>query len=357
MNSLIPSVIVTGASGVVGRNFIEAAKDEFLIYAAARRSQVEAGVPPHPNIKWLQVNIADFNTLKACVLDSIFRIIPGKPAVDFVLHLASYYDYNYTPNIEYETTNVKGTFNMLELSKTLNVRRFVFTSSLAAVNFPPKGERVNERYPAGDSHPYAESKRKGEELVREYSRYFPCSVVRPAAVFTDWCEYSLLYHFLKRWLSTEWGGRMLCGKGECAIPFIHAYDLNNLLLTLFRESGRLPVFDIYIAGPDGSTSNRELFHSATSLYFGQEVKPRLLPLWLAFPLVICRDILMRLRRRRPFERPWMLKYVDRKLEIDSSYTRRVLSWEPNPQLHILRRMNFIIENFKNRPDEMTRANL
>jgi nucleoside-diphosphate-sugar epimerase len=357
MDSLIPSIIVTGASGVVGRNFIGSAKGKFLIYAVARRSQVEAGVPYHPNIKWVRVDIADFNTLKTRVLDNLYCIKPGKPAVDFVLHLASYYDYNYTPNVEYERTNVRGTYHMLELSKMLNVRRFVFSSSVAAVKFPPKGKRVTEIYPASASHPYADSKRKGENLVKEYSRYFPCSVVRSAAVFTDWCEYTLLYHFLERWLSCKWGRRVLCGKGECAIPFIHARDLNNLLLILFRESDRLPVFDVYIAGPDGSTSNRELFYSATTLYFGQEVKPQLLPLWLAVPLVVIRDILMRLCGKRPFERPWMLKYVDRKLEIDSSYTRSVLSWEPDPQLHILRRMNFIIENFKNRPDEMARANL
>ena len=357
MDSLLPSIIVTGATGVVGRNFLGAAKGKFLIYGIARRSQSEAGIPCHPNIRWLQADIADFNTLKSRILGNIDKYKQGKPSVDFILHLASYYDYNYSPHIEYERTNVNGTHHMLELSKLLNIKRFVFASSLAAMRFPPKGEKVTEVYPVSASHPYAESKRKGEALVREYSTFFPCSIVRPAAVFTDWCEYTLLYYFLKRWLSSKWGGNMLCGKGECAIPFIHAHDLNNLLLILLNESTRLPVFDVYIAGHDGSTSNRELFHAATSLYFERDIMPRMLPMWFAVPLIVIRDIFMCLCGKRPFERPWMLKYVDRKLEIDSSYTRKVLSWEPDPQMHILRRMKIIIENFKNYPDEMVRFNL
>lgn len=340
-------ILVTGASGIVGRSFLDAAKEEFFIYAFARRSQKEAGVPIHPNIKWMQVDIANFSSLKTITLNTV----PPTSAVDFVLHLASYYDYNYTPHPEYERTNVMGTRHVLELSKMLKVKRFVFTSSLAAVKFLRDGGTVTEKSPVEAGHPYAESKRKGEELVRGYSGYFPCSIVRPAAVFTDWCEYGLLYIFLRRWFSRKWGARILGGKGETAIPFIHAYDLNKLLITVFRNSTGLPACDTYIASPDGSTSHRELFDAAAGFYFGNATKPRLLPKLIAVPSVIIRDILLRLIGRRPFERPWMLKYVDRKLEVDSSYTRKVLSWKPTPRFHILRRMLYLVEKMKNQPDE------
>ena len=340
-------ILVTGASGIVGRNFLDVAKEEFFIYAIARRSQKEAGVPFHPNIKWVQVDIANFSSLKSVIMNTV----PSTSKVDFVLHLASYYDYNYTPHPEYERTNVSGTRHVLELSKMLEVRRFVFPSSLAAAVFPEAGDRVTEKSPVDADHPYARSKRKGEEMVREYSKHFPCSVIRSAAVFTDWCEYGMLYIFLKRWFSRKWGGRILAGKGESAVPYIHAYDLNRLLLTVFRNSDGLPAFDTYIASPDGSTSHRELFETAARFYFGKETKPRFLPKLFAVPAVIFRDILLRFVGRRPFERPWMLKYVDLKLEIDSSYTRKALSWEPAPRFHVLRRMLYLVEKMKNQPDE------
>jgi nucleoside-diphosphate-sugar epimerase len=343
-------MIVTGASGIVGRQFLETAKEDFFIYGIARRSQDEADIPPHPNIKWVQVDIANYVSLKSAVLAAI-KSDSTVDNIDFVLHLASYYDLNYSPHPEYERTNVKGTRNLLELSKLLKVRRFVFASSLAACHFPGRGEKITEKSLADADYPYARSKKVGEELVREFSAFFPCSIVRPAAVFTDWCEYGILYMMLSRWFSRKLGSKVLEGKGEAAIPYLHSNDLNKFLLTIFRKSNELPDYDIYIASPDGSTSHRQLFETAEKFYFREKIKPFFLPKVILAPLVIARDIMGRLIGKRPLERPWMLKYVDLKLDIDSSHTRKTLSWEPNPRFHILRRLLYLVEKMKIHPEE------
>ncbi len=343
-------MIVTGASGIVGRQFLDAAKEEFFIYGIARRSQDEADIPQHPNIKWVQVDIANFVSLKSAVLAAI-KSNGTVDNIDFVLHLASYYDLNYSHHPEYERTNVKGTRNVLELSKLLKVRRFVFASSLAACNFPGKGKKITEKNPADANYAYARSKKAGEELVREFSTFFPCSIIRSAAVFTDWCEYGILYMMLSRWFSRKLGSRILEGKGQAAIPYIHSNDLNKFLLIIFRKTVALPHCDTYIASPDGSTSHRELFETAAKYYFREKIKPFFLPGIILTPLVIARDIMGRLIGRRPLERPWMLKYVDLKLDIDSSYTRKTLSWEPNHRFHILRRLLYLIEKMKIHTEE------
>lgn len=46
------TLVLTGASGIVGRGFLAAVKDRYLIYAIARRPQAESGVPNHPNVRW-----------------------------------------------------------------------------------------------------------------------------------------------------------------------------------------------------------------------------------------------------------------------------------------------------------------
>jgi nucleoside-diphosphate-sugar epimerase len=351
MENKLPSIIVTGASGIVGKGFVEAARDEFLIYAIARRSQREAGIEEHPNIKWIQVDIANWISLR-WVMHNIKR----SGGADYVLHLAAYYDFEYTDNPEYERSNVKGTRYMLEQSKILRIKRFVFASSTAACNFPTAGSKINEKTPVDADYAYAAAKKKGEEMVREFSKWFPCSIVRFAAVFTDWCEYGVLYVFLSTWLSKKWNSRVLGGKGESAVPYIHSKDLYKLLLTIFRSSNKLPHFDTYIASPDGSTSHRELFDLATRFYYGRIIKPIFMPKFLALPGVVARDIIGRLIGKRPFERPWMLKYLDYKLDIDASYTRKALSWEPTPRHHILRRILFLIEKMKSDPMEWYRKN-
>ncbi|MCP4219660.1 MAG: NAD-dependent epimerase/dehydratase family protein [bacterium] len=346
MPERLPSLIVTGASGIVGKGFLEAAREHYLIYAIARRSQKEAKIPEHPNIKWIQVDIGNWLSLR-WVMHNIKR----QGGADYIFHLAGYYDFEYTPNPEYERTNVKGTRYILEQAKILRVKRFIFAGSTAASNFPPPGTALNEKSPLDAEYDYAVSKKKSEEMVAEFSKWFPCSIVRFAAVFTDWCEYGVLYVFLSTWLSKSWNASILGGKGESAVPYIHSRDLNKLVLAILQKSAKLPDLDTYIASPDGSTSHRELFEMATRFYFGRKIKPMGIPKWLALPGVIVRDWLGRLIGKRPFERPWMIKYLDCKLDIDASYTRKALNWSPTPRFHILRRLLFLVEKMKSNPGE------
>ena len=47
----------------------------------------------------------------------------------------------------------------------------------------------------------------------------------------------------------------------------------------------------------------------------------------------------------------MLEYLDRSLTIDGSHTRQMLGWGPSARHHILRRLLFVIEKMKTRPQE------
>lgn len=339
-----PSILVTGASGFVGRNFLAANRDDFRIFALARRSQREVGVEPHPNITWVQVDITDWPRLKA-----VMRRVKQLGGVDGVLHLAAFYDFTNRDRAEYLLTNVNGTRHMLEMAKWLCVGRFVFASSTAACRFPPPGSAVSERSPPDANFPYARSKADGEALTREYSRWFPCSIVRFPAVFSDWCEYRPLYEFLNTWCSHRWNARILAGRGGSAVSYVHVVDLVRLLTTVFVRSHALPGLDVYVASPNGATSHRDLFGAATRGFFGIQRRPLLAPRALVAPGLVCRRAVGSLTGRAPFERWWMLAYVDRKLVVDSSYTQKALGWAPSDRLQVLRRTLNIVANLKRDP--------
>ncbi len=342
----LPTIIVTGASGIVGSNFVESIKENFKIYAIARRSQKKSGVKAHPNIIWIQVDIGNWIKLR-WVMHNIKR----EGGADFIFHLAGYYDFEYTPNPEYERSNIKGTKYMLEQARILRVKRFIFASSSAASEFPKKGEVLTEKSPLDAPYDYARSKNAGEQMVSEFSKFFPCSIVRFAAVFTDCCEYGPLYVFLSTWLEKKWNSRILGGKGDSAVPYIHTNDLNRLIITILNKSQTLPDLDTYLASPDGSTSHRELYDVATKFFYGHKVRPVMMPKFLAYPGVIMRDLLGKVTGNRPFERPWMIRYLDMKLDIDSSYTRKTLNWAPTKRLSIQRRLLYLIERMKSDPTE------
>lgn len=200
------TIIITGASGFVGRYFLDAVKDEYTVIAIARRSRNESGISYHPNLHWVQWDIAN-NRL----FNQVLGFIIAKGGADYFVHLAGFYDFDYDDKSEYERTNIQGTKNILELAKKLNVNRFLFASSLAACNFVSVQNPVTEQSHPDASFSYARSKKQGEQMTKEYSVFFPCSVVRFAAVFSDWCEYAPLYKFLLTWLSKSWDSRILAG--------------------------------------------------------------------------------------------------------------------------------------------------
>ncbi len=347
MNMKLPGIVVTGASGFIGRHFVIAVSDKFRLFCIARRSQKEAGIPYNDNIHWLQADITNWENILA-----VFQYIKDKGGADYVLHLAGYYDFTQEKNPAYEHVNVIGTRHILDISEMLKIKRLIFSSSIAACKFPPKGKAITEESPVDEDFPYACSKRRGELLIKEYSESFPCAIVRLAAVFSDWCEYPMLYMLLKYWLSrNKLMSRMLSGSGESAIPYIHIRDLIKLFLRIIEINDILPQFATYIASPNGSVSHNELFKAVTRYYYGHGLKPFFMPKPMVYLGLIVISFLGWLKGKKTLERPWMAAYIDKKLCVDASATYNALGWKPTPRWHILRRLLFLTEKMISSPND------
>lgn len=347
----LPGIVVTGASGFVGRNLIESVAGKFRLFCIARRAPEEVGIQRHENIRWTQLDIENWRGLQ-----DVAQYIKNHGGADYVLHLAGYYDFSGRDNPEYERTNVTGTRNILKLAELIGVKRFIFASSLAACDFASVDKVVNEQSSADARFPYALSKRRGEDMMKEYSEKFPCTVIRLAAVYSDWCEYPPLYVFLDTWLSRKRTARILGGYGESSVTYIHINDLVRLFLRIIDLDKSLPRLCTYIASPSGTTSHGDLFRTATRYYYGHDVEPILMPKSMATLGVAARHVLGRITGREPFERLWMMKYIDKKLRVDASYTHRTLGWEPIPRYHVLRRLLFLVEKMKHYRDEWSVRN-
>ena len=345
MDVNLPGIVVTGASGFIGRNFLEAMSDRFRLFCMARRSQKEAGIPKHDNINWTQVDIAKWDTLR-----DVVRCIKNNGGADYVIHLAGYYDFSNKDNPEYERTNVNGTRNVLKLAEQIGTRRFLFASSLAACKFPSRDNVVNEDSVPDAAFPYARSKRLGEQMMGEYTEWFPCAVVRLAAVYSDWCEYPPVYVFLNTWLSDRWNRRILGGRGKSAVTYIHVQDVIRFFLKVIEKSDDLPRLCTLIASPSGSVSHNELYRTATRYFYGRDIAPIRVPRLLATPGMVLRHTVGQAFGNPPFERLWMAAYIDKKLNVDASNSHQLLDWAPTPRLDVRRRLLFLMENMKNHQD-------
>ncbi len=345
-------ILVTGASGFVGRNFIERVKDQCIIYALARRSQEDAGVPSHSNILWQRCDISIEKNIRRTIDD-----IAAQGGVDFLFHFAGFYDFTNKDNPEYQLTNVDGTRYLLENAAKLNIKRFVFSSSLAVSDYTASDRALDEHSPLDASIPYARSKIAAEELIHEFSKQFPCTIVRLAAIFSDWCEYGPLYILLKNWLSGGVKAGFMPGKGETALPYLHVQDLSNLFSNIMKNHEQLSALDVIVASRDGCVSQNELFDIASRYYYGVKLTQHTIPVWLAWVGIFAMELMGKMTGKPPFERTWMLKYIDRKMEVDASSARRLLDFQPRRRFHITRRMLFLIENMKIHPNLWESRNL
>lgn len=347
-----PRLLVTGASGFVGRHLLEMLAPRWQIFALDRRSRVELGIPRHPNIQWAQVDLQDEPALATW-----FQRIREGGGADALIHLAAYYNFSGDDHPEYWSTNVEGTRRLLELSRDLGLRRWFFTSSLAACRFPTPGEALTETSPPDGEHVYSVTKRLGEEMLSGYRERFPTAILRFPALFSDWCQYEPLFVFLDTWLSNRWNARILGGRGRSAVPYLHVRDVVRGMEAALERMDDLEPEEVLALSADGAVSHRELFAAATEEYYGSAA-----PKALCLPRPMCalgmwmRDLAGRFLGERPFERPWMARYIDDELRVDASRTRGRLGWQPRERLAILHRLPFLIENFKSDPIEWYRCN-
>jgi len=344
--STLPILIITGASGFIGRNLLQKFKSSFYIYALARRSAITSGVELNNNINWIRVDISDNNKIH-----EVFKTIAVNGGADYIFHLAGFFNFDNKNDPEYERTNVIGTKNILEGARKLYLKRFVFASSITVTSFENSTQTIDENSPTNAKFPYAISKAKAEALVSESSSYFPCTTIRLAAIFSDWCEYKPLYCFLNTWLSKKWHHKMLAGKGEAAVPYLHIRDLSNFFMAVIKNTGHLDQYNILIASPDSATSHKELYKVACGFSYFHSIKPILIPKAVVSIGIVLRMLWGKITRHLPFERLWMMKYIDKKLIVDSSETQKMLSWEPIRRYSINHRLLFIIANMKRNPYE------
>jgi nucleoside-diphosphate-sugar epimerase len=347
----LPRLIITGSSGFIGKRLLDGLKDRFEIVGLARRSQSRCGAPRHDNISWIQTDVGDRESVAAA-----FRMIRETGGADFVIHLAAHYDYTGDDNPEYTRTNVHGLRHVLEECRSLDLQRFVFTSSVAACRFPAPGTRLDESSPPDGEHVYARSKRLGEEMLAEYRDEVPSVIVRLAAVFSDWCEYTPLHVFIETWLSKAWNSRILGGRGASAIPYLHARELTPFFSRVIRHHQRIGSAQVVIGSPNHTVSHLELYRLVHQYSGIEDRPPVLMPAPLARLGVWGRDLLGRLLGHRPFERPWMVAYIDDSLEVDASRTHLLLDWQPRARLFMSRRMAFLIDHRKTDPLEWARRN-
>lgn len=162
-----PTVLLTGASGVVGRALIDELAAEYDIVCLRHRTPVH-----DPRITEIQGELGGPNLgLPAADYDALAR------RVDIVLHSAAATAWHLGPERIW-ATNVGGTEGMLAFARRAGAPLYYFSTAFVA---DPPVDDGSGRYAAANAYLY--SKIETERLVRESGH--PVVIVRPSLVMGD----------------------------------------------------------------------------------------------------------------------------------------------------------------------------
>ena len=164
--------LVTGGAGFIGSHLTEQllrqGHDVVVVdNLATGRLANMAAFKNQPGLTFRQVDIRDREAMQ-----------PAFDGVDWVFHLAGLADI--VPSIEmpdaYFSTNVLGTFNVLECARAAGVKRVVYAASSSSYGIPDVYP-TPETAPIQPQYPYALTKYMGEELVLHWAHTYKLPAV------------------------------------------------------------------------------------------------------------------------------------------------------------------------------------
>lgn len=159
--------LVTGGAGFIGSHLSElliAMGHEVVVVdnLVSGRTDNFRNIASHPSFSFVKADIRDPLSIR-----------PAFDNVGWVFHLAGLADI--VPSIEmpaqYFSTNVTGTFNVLECARDAGVKRVVYAASSSSYGIP-SAYPTPESSPIKPQYPYALTKYMGEELVLHWAKVY-----------------------------------------------------------------------------------------------------------------------------------------------------------------------------------------
>ena len=246
------NIIVTGGCGFIGANFVRyVARNHPDVRITVLDKLTYAGNPqniaglPQSQVKLVQGDICDVALLE--------RIVPGH---DAIVHFAaeSHNDNSIANPEPFITTNVEGTFHLLEAARKHDVRfHHISTDEVygdLALDDPCK---FTENSPYRPSSPYSASKAASDHLVRAWTRTYGLRATI-SNCSNNYGPYQHVEKFIPRQITSilEGARPKLYGTGENVRDWIHTEDHSSAVWAILTR-GRIG--ETYLIGADGEMSN------------------------------------------------------------------------------------------------------
>ncbi len=330
-------VLITGASGFIGTELIARLGKKYDIVGIDK--VLHKG--RCSSVLWFKADISDKN-----LLSEIFREIKEKVSgkIDYVFHLAAYYDLTNKDSETYRETNENGTRYLLDNLIAYNVKNLIFASSTVVFKPTMGDDKLNEKSDLSSFMYYGNSKIAGEAILSEYKKKIKVTIFRLSAVYSSHCRSLPLANQIAFIWQKRFGYRILPGKGDGGISYVHIEDVLDAFEKSMLMATDIPSGSILILSEECLLLNKDLYCLICREIFGRQLNIIFLPKLLVWIYIYMVNKFNSLIGRSYFFKPWMVILADKKYQFNIDKTKGILKWHPRFRLE--QHMKIIIKNLK-----------
>lgn len=241
-----PVVLITGASGNLGRSVAKALSGHYKIVGMDREAKEVA--PDSDDFTVLAVDLGADESVELAL--QAFRAAHGS-RIASVVHLAAYFDFTGEDNPLYQSVNVDETRRLLHALQGFEVDQFLYPSTML-VHAPCKpGESIDEGQPIAPGWAYPKSKAAAEAVVRTKRGHIAAVILRLAGVYDSHTMVPTMAQQMARIYKRDLQSHLYSGSTLVGQSALHRDDmLDALKRTVDRRGALPPATEILIGEPE-----------------------------------------------------------------------------------------------------------
>jgi nucleoside-diphosphate-sugar epimerase len=325
-----PIVLITGASGNLGRSVATALMGSYHIVGLDRKASNEGDFPV------IAVDLSADDSVVSAL--QMFRESYGSRMAS-VVHLAAYFDFTGEDNPLYQSVNVEGTRRLLRALQDFEVAQFLYPSTML-VHAPCRpGELIEETQPIAPGWAYPASKAAAEAVVRAECGHIPTVILRLAGVYDDHTMVPTMAQQMARIYERDLQSHLYSGSTLVGQSALHRDDMLDALQRAVDRRALLPTNTEILIGEAQAVGYGVLQDTLGQLMHGAEAWLTLqVPKPLAAAGAWVQGQLEPLvpdaidGGKPPFIRPFMVAMADDHYALDIRRARLLLDWEPRHRL-------------------------